>query len=66
MDDLYDASVFVGDPSRSGSGPGGTFVLSAARLTGKGTMNICGMLELGTFFASIELHIIFLEHQMMS
>ena len=42
MDDMYDASCFVADPSRPGTGPGGTCILSAARLTGKGKCNLSG------------------------
>jgi hypothetical protein len=45
MDDLYDASVFVADPSCTGSGPGGTRILSAARLTGKGKVNVAGFVS---------------------
>jgi len=45
MDDLADASIFVGNPQLAGRGPGGTHVLSAARLSGKGKANIGGYLE---------------------
>ena len=46
MDDLYDASVFVADPSMAGTGPGGTRILTAARLTGKGRCNVSAMLSI--------------------
>ena len=46
MDDLYDASVFVADPSSAGTGPGGTRILTAARLTGKGRCNVSAMLSI--------------------
>ena len=46
MDDLYDASIFVADPTAAGTGPGGTRILSAARLTGKGTCNVAGFVSI--------------------
>jgi hypothetical protein len=46
MDELGDASVFVANANSSGSGPGGTDILSAAKLTGKGTANLCGYVEI--------------------
>ena len=39
-------SVFVADPARPGSGPGGTCILSAARLTGKGRCNLAAFVTL--------------------
>jgi hypothetical protein len=46
MDQLHDASVFVANPNSSGDGPGGTDILSAAKLTGKGTVNLSGYVEI--------------------
>mmetsp|Transcript_14462 Transcript_14462/g.38098 ORF Transcript_14462/g.38098 Transcript_14462/m.38098 type:complete len:239 (-) Transcript_14462:396-1112(-) len=54
MDDLYDASCFVADPSRPGTGPGGTNILSAARLTGKGQCNLSGFITLDTSMPLVE------------
>ena len=45
MDDLHDASVFVADPERAGTGPGGMHIMSAARLSGKGSVNFAARLE---------------------
>jgi stress response protein SCP2 len=44
FEDLHDASVFVSDPTTTGDGPGGTAILSAARLTGKGAQSVAGFL----------------------
>ncbi|CEP00670.1 Uncharacterized protein PBTT_01067 [Plasmodiophora brassicae] len=47
MDTLADASVFVANPARSGTGPNGLSILTAARLTGKGTCNVAAFLTIG-------------------
>jgi len=46
LDRLHDASAFVGNPLKAGTGPGGIELISAARLSGKGRTNICGFLSL--------------------
>lgn len=45
FEDMHDSSVFVADAARSGQGPGGTAVLSAARLTGAGQQNVAAYLR---------------------
>jgi hypothetical protein len=61
---MDDASIFVADPSRSGGGPGGTHIITAANLMGEGTINLAGLLridpsaarrgELGVEFVNID------------
>jgi len=46
MDEMYDGSVFVANPYKTGTGPGGMDVISAARLSGKGTSNCAGFVGL--------------------
>jgi stress response protein SCP2 len=44
-----DASVFVADPSKKGTGPGGLYILSAAALKCKTTNNLAGILDLDCY-----------------
>ena len=45
-DDMEDASVFVANPFKPGTGPGGLDIVSAARLSGEGTVNISGYIDI--------------------
>eukprot|EP00940_MAST-03C_sp_MAST-3C-sp2_P003209 g3209.t1 len=46
LDTLPDASVFIADPTKSGSGPGNCQVIAANRMSGVGGVKFCGYLSI--------------------
>lgn len=43
---MEDASCFIGNPYRPGTGPGKIDIITAAKLSGKSTSNFAGLLSL--------------------
>jgi len=46
LNGLHDASAFVGNPQKAGTGPYGIELISAANLSGNGRTNICGFISI--------------------